>query len=344
MTSSKGALPAAVNGFVQLVSLVERPVGDHQRQVRGAGRQVQRVLERVVGDPHPREPAPDVAGRVVEAVVVVPLERRRARVRRPRSPGTCRCATRPGRSARRCRPRRGRQVGGDVAVERALLQRREAARLAVVSERLVAAVQVDAELTGLARQPVSEGDGGLLARRAADRRPREGARRRSTSSSCGRAGAEPASTIGMSRSAAPSAPAGSAAAGGTCGAAWPPRRARGRTAAAGAATPEMTARPRPPRRPRRTGGGENAARRRPVLSRVRQLLDVELAPHERVNDAEVADGLADLGRDLAGLTSRRARRCTRSRRCGVLVNFWSQPFSPESTFGLPTGKSGGGPT
>jgi hypothetical protein len=58
----------------ELVAGIEVAVDDHQRDVVGPLGQSERAVELVVDDPHPGEAAPDVRGRPLEAVVVVPLE------------------------------------------------------------------------------------------------------------------------------------------------------------------------------------------------------------------------------------------------------------------------------
>ena len=65
-----------VEGILQLVLRVEVAVGDHQRQVAFEARQRQRQVDRVLGDPHAGEAAPDVLAGAVEAVVVVPVHLR----------------------------------------------------------------------------------------------------------------------------------------------------------------------------------------------------------------------------------------------------------------------------
>ena len=74
-----GGRPQIGEGVGQLVVAVEGPLGDHQRDVALARGQRQRAVELVVDDPHPGQAAPNVARRVVESVVVVPLECRRVR-------------------------------------------------------------------------------------------------------------------------------------------------------------------------------------------------------------------------------------------------------------------------
>jgi hypothetical protein len=67
--------PATAERVGQLVVAVEGAVGNHQRDVTLTAGQRQRSVELVVDDPHSRQATPDVAGRVVEPVVVVPLQR-----------------------------------------------------------------------------------------------------------------------------------------------------------------------------------------------------------------------------------------------------------------------------
>ena len=69
----------------------------------------------------------------------------------------------------------GREPIRDPAIQRARLAGREAAGLTVLGGAVVAAVEVNAELAGLRRQPVHERDVRRLPGRAPDRRAREGA-------------------------------------------------------------------------------------------------------------------------------------------------------------------------
>ena len=152
---------------------VERAVGDQQRDVAAAGRQIEGVLELVLDDPHPGEPLPDVSPGVVEPVIVVPLERRPL--------GSAVLEEVIGVGLRSARPQQQvvprlalREAGRDATVEREAVQRRQPPRLAVELGAIVPAVQVDRQLARLPRQLVDERDPGLISGPAADRRPREG--------------------------------------------------------------------------------------------------------------------------------------------------------------------------
>src|SRR5581483_3012142 len=156
----------------ELVVAVERPVGDHQRDVAAAAGQRQRALDVVVDDEHAGEAAPDVAGGQAAAVVVVPLEGGSlgiGAVLRERVGVAAAFAGRDQEPGARI----AAGIGGHLAVERLAGRRRPG--LAVVGGGGVAAVQVDAELARRGRQLVPEGDAGLRSRRAADRGPREAA-------------------------------------------------------------------------------------------------------------------------------------------------------------------------
>ncbi|HSS42938.1 MAG TPA: hypothetical protein VLK37_10380 [Solirubrobacterales bacterium] len=110
----------------------------------------------------------------VEAVVVVPLERGAfgiAALAEVVDVGFAGAGLEQGVVARLA----GREVAGDAAVQGARLGLGQAAGLAVELGAVVAAVEVDRELTDLLRQLVVEGDAGALPGAAADRRPGEAA-------------------------------------------------------------------------------------------------------------------------------------------------------------------------
>ena len=130
----------------QLVVAVEGAVGDHQRDVALAARQRQRGVELVVDDPHPGQPAPDVRGGAVEAVVVVPLEGGAFGAAVLDQVVDVGFALARARSAGRCRTARGERPARDLAVEGERLGLGQAAGLAVELGAVVAAVQVDREL------------------------------------------------------------------------------------------------------------------------------------------------------------------------------------------------------
>ncbi len=158
----------------QLVVAVEAAVGDHQRQVALAARQRQRGLELVVDDPHPGQAAPGVRGGAIEAVVVVPLERRAFRLGRPRSGRRRRFWRRPGRAAGRCRTAAARGRGGCGRSRRPAATwsgRPAGRRTGCGCGRRGGGPR--ARRRG--RQLVAEGDLGPLAGRPAHRRPGEGA-------------------------------------------------------------------------------------------------------------------------------------------------------------------------
>ena len=118
------------------------------RAPRGSGSDASQL---VVDDPHPGQPAPDVAGRAVEAVVVVPLEGGALRlavlhqlvgVRALAAGSDQQVVARVGVEGRgRCRSTATRLAGGQPA------------RLAVLGGAVMAAVQVDGQLAGLPREP-----------------------------------------------------------------------------------------------------------------------------------------------------------------------------------------------
>ena len=195
----------------QLVVPVEAAVGDHQRDVALAARQRQRGVELVVDDEDPGQAVPDVAAGVVEAVVVVPLHRR------PLGPAVLDqvpdvAPPAAGLDQHVVARLARREAAGDVAVEGARLRAGEAAGTAVELGAVVAAVQVDGQLADLRRQFMLEDGLGAVARRAADRRPGEACRRRSTCGSAGRAGSAPRPRGSGSRASRRAAHAGSAAA------------------------------------------------------------------------------------------------------------------------------------
>ncbi len=131
----------------ELVVTVEGAIGDHQRQVALAAGQRQARLELVVDDPHSRQAAPDVARRVVEAVVVVPLEGGSfgpAVLGQVVDVGAL--PTRLEQQVVARLPRR--EPAWNVAVEGARVRRRQPAGLAVELGAVVAAVQVDGQLAG----------------------------------------------------------------------------------------------------------------------------------------------------------------------------------------------------
>ena len=154
-------------GVDQPVVPVEAAVGDHQRDVAIARGQRQRSVELVVDDPHPGQPAPDVAGGAVEAVVVVPLKR--GAFRPPLLPEVVDVGfPLTGRNQQVvARLARG-EVARDPAEVGDRLARGEAAGLAVEPAAVVAAVQVHGQLAGLGRELVVEGDPGPLPGGTAD--------------------------------------------------------------------------------------------------------------------------------------------------------------------------------
>ena len=126
----------------ELVVGVQRALGDHQRDVVAAGGQAQLPGPAVRDEEHPLQPHPVVAGRHRHPVVVVPEEGRPL--------GTAAVDQRVVVGPRLSRPDR---VPGGLAVGRG---------------RVVVPVQVDAQARA-ARQPVHEGDPGVLPRPPDDR-------------------------------------------------------------------------------------------------------------------------------------------------------------------------------
>jgi hypothetical protein len=115
-----------------------------------------------------------VLGGPIEAVVVVPLERRAFGAAVLAQVVDVGFALAPAQQ-QVVAGGAGGEVSGDLTVEGVRLALGQAAGLAVEAGAVVAAVQVDRELTGAGRQPVLEGDLGPLPGGAADRRPGEGA-------------------------------------------------------------------------------------------------------------------------------------------------------------------------
>ena len=137
-----------VERVLQLVLRVEVPVGDHQRQVAVAARQRQREVDRVLGDPHAGEAAPDVLAGAVEAVVVVPVHRG-ALVGAVLGEVVAVLALVARLDQKVVAGLALGEPGGDVAKERARLRVGEAAGLPVVLRAGVRAVEVDGQLAGL---------------------------------------------------------------------------------------------------------------------------------------------------------------------------------------------------
>ena len=162
-----------VEGVGDLVVAIEGPLGDHQRDVAIAGRQRQRAVELVIDDPHPRQSAPDVFRGVVEAMVVVPLERGALR------PAVLVKVVDVGFAPVRIEEEvvaglLQRQAVRDVAEEGFRVRLGQTAGLAVELGAVVAAMQVDRQLSHLPRQPVVKGDLGAVTRGSPDRRARKG--------------------------------------------------------------------------------------------------------------------------------------------------------------------------
>ena len=153
-----------------------------------------------------------------------------------------------------------------------------------------------------AAELMTESDRGRLARRAPDRSAPGTCPRRSTGPSCGPGRSlEPwPRLIGISIAASVSST------GIRSGRRNLLRRRRCTPASDGAAAGAQPRRQCQRGRARRGARDEPAAAKAPAAA-VRscrvcvQLLDLELAPHERVHDAEVPERVADLGPDLAGL-------------------------------------------
>ncbi len=165
-----GGGPQVGEGVGELVVAVEGAVADHQRQVALAAGQRQAGVELVVDDPHPGEAVPDIARRAVEAVVVVPLEGSAfgpAVLHQVIDVGALAAGLDQDVVARLPR----REPARDLAVEGLGMRRRQPSRLAVELGAVVAAMEVDGQLSDLGRQFVAEGDRGAVARRATNRRP-----------------------------------------------------------------------------------------------------------------------------------------------------------------------------
>ena len=159
----------------ELVVTVEGAVGQHQRDVALAARQGERGVELVVDDEHPGEPAPDVRRGALEAMVVIPLKRGALGRRRPRSGRRCSCGSAPARSAGRCPSRSGASRRGDVAVAARAAGGRSGRRAG--RPRWSGCGRRAGGRSARRPRPAARAgsDLGQLARRAADRRPREGA-------------------------------------------------------------------------------------------------------------------------------------------------------------------------